>query len=67
MRLNKFLAHAGVASRRKCDDIISSGKVKVNDTICLDFSLQITDDDCVRVSGEIVNLNKEKVVYLLNF
>ena len=66
MRLNKFLAHAGVASRRKCDDIISSGKVKVNDAICLDFSLQITDDDCVRVSGEIVNLNKEKVVYLLN-
>ena len=33
-----------------------------NDAICLDFSLQITDDDCVRVSGEIVNLNKEKEV-----
>ena len=28
MRLNKFLAHAGVASRRKCDEIIASGKVK---------------------------------------
>ena len=66
MRLNKFLAHAGIASRRKCDDIISSGKVKVNDVICMDFSKQITDDDCVRVGGEIVNLNKEKVVYILN-
>ena len=66
MRLNKFLAHAGIASRRKCDDIISSGKVKVNDVICMDFSKQITDDDCVRVGGEIVNLNKEKLVYILN-
>jgi len=66
MRLNKFLAHAGIASRRKCDDIISSGKVKINDAICLDFSYQVTDDDCVRVSGEIVNVKSEKIVYLLN-
>ena len=66
MRLNKFLAHAGIASRRKCDEIISSGKVKVNDEICKDFSYQVTDDDCVRVSGEIVNFKNDKVVYLLN-
>jgi len=66
MRLNKFLAHAGIASRRKCDEIISSGKVKVNDNVSYDFSYQVTEDDCVRVSGEIVNLKDEKVVYLLN-
>ncbi|MAJ44244.1 MAG: pseudouridine synthase [Candidatus Marinimicrobia bacterium] len=66
MRLNKFLAHAGVASRRKCDEIIASGKVKINDEICTNFSFRVTDEDCVRVKGEIINLKNEKVVYLFN-
>lgn len=66
MRLNKFLAHAGIASRRKCDDIIASGKVKINDEICTDFSYKVTDYDCVRVGGEIVNLKSEKIVYLFH-
>ena len=30
MRLNKFLSHAGVASRRKCDEYIELGKVQIN-------------------------------------
>ena len=66
MRLNKFLAHAGIASRRKSDNIIASGKVKINDQICTDFSYKVTDDDCVRVGGEIVNLKNEKIVYLFH-
>ena len=66
MRLNKFLAHAGVASRRKCDDLISRGFVSINNKICLDYSYKVTNDDCVRVNKEIVNLNNEKIVYVLN-
>lgn len=66
MRLNKYLAHAGLASRRKCDEFIQSGKVKVNGEVCVDFSRQITEDDIVHYAGGLVKAAEERVVYLLN-
>ncbi|MBR7091498.1 MAG: pseudouridine synthase, partial [Clostridia bacterium] len=41
MRLNKFMAGAGVASRRKCDDIILEGRVKVNARVIKKLGVQI--------------------------
>ena len=66
MRLNKFLSHAGVASRRKCDDFIKMGYVKVNGELTYNYGLRITDDDVVTLKGKIVNPEKEKIVFLFN-
>ena len=66
MRLNKFLAHAGVASRRKCDEYIESGKVQVNGKKVTDFSYQVQLDDMVLCDRRLVENSNERIVYLLN-
>ncbi len=66
MRLNKFLSHAGVASRRKCDEYIESGKVEVNGKRVTDFSYQVQQDDIVLCDRKLIENTKERVVYLLN-
>ena len=40
MRLNRFLAAAGIGSRRHCDELIASGRVTINGKTCTDFSAQ---------------------------
>ena len=66
MRLNKFLSHAGVASRRKCDEYIESGKVQVNGKRVTNFSYQVQPDDIVLCDRKLIENTKERVVYLLN-
>ena len=66
MRLNKFLSHAGVASRRKCDEYIESGKVQVNGKRVTDFSYQVQPDDIVLCDRKLIENTKARVVYLLN-
>jgi 23S rRNA pseudouridine2605 synthase len=62
MRLNAWLARAGVASRRKADDLIKAGRVTVNgEPGQLNTFVQSTDD--VRLDGE--PLAKQKVAYVL--
>ncbi len=66
MRLNKFLAHAGVASRRACDELIRRKKVKVNNKIVEDFSFQVQSDDYVLCNGKTIQLTQEKHVYIVH-
>jgi len=66
MRLNKFLSHAGVASRRKCDEYIESGKVQINGKKITDFSYQVQSDDMVLCDRRLVENSNERLVYLLN-
>ena len=40
-RLNKFLAHAGVASRRQCDDLIAAGRVRINDVVVTNMGTKV--------------------------
>lgn len=54
MRLNRYLAAAGIASRRGADELIASGRVTVNGKVCRDFHFQPADDDYVKVSGKLV-------------
>ncbi|MCL2681393.1 MAG: rRNA pseudouridine synthase [Streptococcaceae bacterium] len=65
MRINKFLAHAGVASRRKAEKLITSGKVAVNHTIMTNLGYQVATGDIVEVDGVAV-YNEEPVYYILN-
>jgi 23S rRNA pseudouridine2605 synthase len=65
MRINKFLAHAGVASRRKAEELILSGKVTVNNVPMTNLGYQVSTGDIVEVNGVAV-YNEEPVYYLLN-
>jgi 23S rRNA pseudouridine2605 synthase len=54
MRLNRFLAAAGVGSRRHCDELIAAGAVTINGQVCTNFSAQPEAHDHVKVNGKIV-------------
>lgn len=54
MRLNRFLAAAGVGSRRHCDELIAARRVTINGRVSTDFSVQPSERDHVKVDGKIV-------------
>jgi 23S rRNA pseudouridine2605 synthase len=67
LRLNLFLASAGVASRRKCDQLIFSGKVMVNGITTEKPGTQIDEDnDDIRVDGKRIFIDERKVYLMLN-
>jgi 23S rRNA pseudouridine2605 synthase len=65
MRLNRFLALAGVASRRGAEDLIRSGRISVNGKVCTELATQVTGDDHLRMDGKVIKA-KEFVYLLLN-
>lgn len=65
MRINKFIAHAGVASRRKAEELIKQGLVTVNGQVVKELATTIKSGDAVEVEGTPI-YNEEKVYYLLN-
>lgn len=62
-RLNKFIAHAGICSRRDADTYISDGKVRVNGKVCKELGFQVHPGDKVTVDGQ--NIEPEPFVYFL--
>ena len=64
MRLNRFLAAAGVASRRKCDELIADGRVTINGQVCTDFSAQPGERDHVKVDGKLVHVERALTIVL---
>lgn len=64
-RLQKVIASAGVASRRKAEELILAGKVKVNGEVVRELGTKVSGDDVIMVSGEIIS-KEDKVYYLLN-
>lgn len=65
MRINKFIAHAGVASRRKAEELIRQGLVTINGQRVTELATSVKSGDQVEVNG-IPIYNEEKVYYLLN-
>ncbi len=66
VRLNKFLAHSGVASRRSADTLIQEGKVKVNGKIVKNPATKILPDkDKVFFVGQQIKLSQNKVLFAL--
>jgi 23S rRNA pseudouridine2605 synthase len=66
MRLAKFLALSGVASRRAAEEIVRSGRVTVNGATVTDPARDVGDQDAVTVDGGPVRADAERVVYLVN-
>jgi 23S rRNA pseudouridine2605 synthase len=64
MRLNRFLAAAGVGSRRQCDELIAAGQVTINGQVCTNFSAQPGPRDYVKVNGRLVHLEAPATIVL---
>lgn len=65
-RLQKFLAGAGVASRRQCEKYILEGKVKVNDKIVTELGTKVTENDIVKFNNKVVkHIEKKEYVYIM--
>ena len=67
MRLNKFMASCGVASRRKCDEIILEGRVKINAKVVKKLGVQVDPaKDLVTIDDGAIRIKGEYEYYLLN-
>ena len=64
-RLQKRIAGLGYCSRRKAEELIKDGKVKVNDTIVTELGYKVDDKDQIKVN-DILLEQEQKVYYLLN-
>lgn len=62
-RLQKVIAQAGIASRRKAEEMIADGKVKVNGKTVREMGVQVSPSDKIEVNG--VEIGKEEKVYFL--
>ena len=65
MRINKYIAHAGVASRINAEELIKNGHVTINGTVVDNLATQVKASDRVEIDGSPI-YNEEKVYYLLN-
>ncbi|MCR4900497.1 MAG: rRNA pseudouridine synthase [Treponema sp.] len=65
-RLQAFLAHCGVASRRASEQIILDGRVTVNGTVVTELGTKVSNKDKVCVDGKPVHLEERKCYVLLN-
>lgn len=67
MRINKYLASCGLASRRKAEELILGGKVVVNGNTIRELGFDIDEKhDKVYVNGTLAKLGSDKVYYMLN-
>jgi len=64
VRLNRYLAAAGVGSRRRCDELIAAGRVTINGQPCTNFSAQPSARDHVKVDGKLVQVDLPMTVAL---
>lgn len=66
IRLQAYLAHCGVASRRASEQIILDGRVEVNDVVITELGTKVTDADIVKVDGKPIKLENVKRYVILN-
>jgi pseudouridine synthase len=67
MRLNKYLAKAGIASRRAADNLIETGRVSINDSVVTKLGTIVDEySDKVVFDGKVITLPKEFVYIIIN-
>ncbi len=66
MRLNKYIASCGICSRRKADELVKEGKVKVNGAVVLSPGTNLSESDSVEVNGTKLKLPSRFLYYALN-
>ena len=65
IRLQKFLAEAGIASRRKCEELIENGQIKVNGEIATIGTKINPNQDKVEYCGKIIKITNREYTYVL--
>jgi 23S rRNA pseudouridine2605 synthase len=66
IRLQKYIADCGITSRRKAEDLITQGKVKVNGKLCTTLGTKVdTSEDVVMVNDEVIDIQAVDHVYLV--
>ncbi len=66
MRLNKYIAHSGLCSRRKAGDLVKEGVVKVNGEIEANPAYEVQKEDKVEYKGRVLRLESKMVYVLMN-
>lgn len=66
MRLNKYIAHSGLCSRRKAGDLVKQGVVKVNGKIEVNPAYEVQKGDKVEYKGKLLRPETNKVYVLMN-
>lgn len=66
MRLNKYIAQAGIASRRKADELTLTGQVKVNGVSMKELGYDVVPGDVVEVKGRVIRQDNKLVYIMLN-
>lgn len=67
MRLNKYIATSGLASRRHADELIKMGEVKINGEVVREMGTRVdVEKDVVQVSGKKIKVDHPTIIYLLN-
>jgi pseudouridine synthase len=66
MRINQYIASAGITSRRKADEMIEAGRVRINGAVLLNPGYHVQEGDIVEVDGTRIEPEQKKVYYLLN-
>ena len=62
-RLQKYMARCGVASRRKSEELIAAGRVKVNGVVVTEQGMKVNGNDLVTVDDKVIELNE--FIYLV--
>ena len=63
MRLNQYIAHSGISSRREADKLIAAGLVSVNGKVVIEMGFRVLPSDTVKFNNE--SISSEKLRYLL--
>lgn len=66
MRLNKYIAHCGIDSRRKSAEFVKEGKVTVNGEVITNPGFEVQKEDEVTYEGNVVRLQAKKIYILMN-
>ncbi|MDO4175896.1 MAG: pseudouridine synthase [Bacillota bacterium] len=64
MRLNKYIAQAGICSRRKADELIANGNVKINGAVVTEMGTRVEDGDKVTVNGKLIEQEPAHKIYV---
>ena len=64
IRLNRFLANAGICSRREADKLIESGAISINNEVVTELGTKVSPTDTVHYGGELIQSQKKQYVLL---
>lgn len=66
MRLNKYIAMAGIASRRKAEVLITEGSIKINGKVVTHLATEVSENDAVYYKGKLIKPETSHVYIMLN-